>query len=175
MSAPTSSRSALRRAFQFYATGVRWLTMALSFFAGAGILFMVGIICVDVVLRKFGSPLKGTFDLVRIAGALTLACALPYTTAVKGHVAIEYFFLKLNRPGRVMVDSIARLIVIALFLFLAWESFVYGRMLLRSGTVTSTLQLPFYWVSYVISFCCLVVVLVKIHNLLNPGREMIKP
>ena len=36
--------------------------------AGAGILFMMAVTCVDIILRRLGSSIPGAYDLVRIAG-----------------------------------------------------------------------------------------------------------
>jgi TRAP-type C4-dicarboxylate transport system permease small subunit len=145
--------------------------------AGLGVLTMVAVTCIDVILRLPGinRSLFGAYDIVKITGALTLAATLPYTTAVKGHVAIEYFFHKLNRRGRIVVDTIIRLMGMALFGFLCWRSFIYGMNLYRIGQVSQTLQLPVFWIPYVIGFCCGIVVLVIGHNLVHPGQEMIKP
>ena len=145
--------------------------------AGLGVLTMVAVTCIDVILRLPGinRSLFGAYDIVKITGALTLAATLPYTTAVKGHVAIEYFFHKLNRRGRIVVDTIIRLMGMTLFAFLSWRSFIYGLDLYRTGQVSQTLQLPVFWIPYVIGFCCGIVVLVIGHNLLHPGQEMIKP
>ena len=158
-----------------YSTAVRVLVRALTVGAGVGVVTMMLTICTDVVLRAFGSPLTGTVDIVRLAGAITIACALPYTSAVKGHVAIEYFFLKLSRRGRVVVDTFARLLSMALFACLSWESVQHGIALRRNGEVTATLQIPVFWIAHVIAFSCAVVILVTFHNMLHPGREMIKP
>ena len=145
--------------------------------AGLGVLTMVAVTCIDVILRLPGinRSLFGAYDIVKITGALTLAATLPYTTAVKGHVAIEYFFHKLNHRGRIVVDTIIRLMGMALFGFLSWRSFIYGMNLHRIGQVSQTLQLPVFWIPYVIGFCCGIVVLVIGHNLAHPGQEMIKP
>lgn len=143
--------------------------------SGVAVLVMILVTCLDVVIRAFGGALTGSYDIVRVAGAMAIAFALPYTTAVKGHVAVEFFFHKLNRPGRVVVDSICRVLVIGLFVVLAWQCVKYGNTLRRNGEVSLTLQLPLFWVPYVISAALSVTVLVKIHNLLHPGREMIKP
>jgi TRAP-type C4-dicarboxylate transport system permease small subunit len=175
MAVPAGSVGVAKRLLDAYTAGVRGLVYVLAAAAGLGILAMMGVTCVDVVLRAIGSPLTGAYDIVKLAGALTIACALPYTTAVKGHVAIEYFFHKLSWRGRVVVDTLARLLGMALFSVLAWQSVRYGASLQRSGQVTLTLQLPVYWVPYVVAFSCGVVVLVILHNLLHPGREMIKP
>lgn len=167
--------AAARGLYRVYVKAVTWSVYALAVVAGLAILTMMATTCLDVVLRLFRVPLAGAFDIVKLAGAVSIACALPYTTAVKGHVAVEFFFLKLSRPGRVVVDTIVRLLGMALFALLSWQSVQYGASLRRSGQVTLTLQLPVFWAPYVIAFSCAVVVLVILHNMLHPGREMIKP
>ena len=160
-----------------YSRVLRLVVNVLLVGAGLGVLTMMVVTCLDVVMRLpwINRSLLGAYDIVKITGALTLAAALPYTTAVKGHVAIEYFFHKLNRPGRIVVDVVLRLLAMAFFAFLCWRSVVYGLALRASGQVSQTLQLPVFWVPHVIGFCCGVVVLVIAYNLVHPGREMIKP
>lgn len=149
----------------------------LAFVSGSAVLAMIGVICADVVLRLpfINRSFVGAYDIVRIAGAIALAAALPYTTAVKGHVAIEYFFHKLNRTSRIIVDSLMRLLSIALFGFLGGRSLLYGMELYRSKQVTQTLQWPIFWLPMVIGVCCFVVALVVVHHLVYPRRELIKP
>ncbi len=157
---------------------LRGVVFGLLYLSGASVLVMIGTVCADVVLRLpwINRPFVGAYDIVRICGALTLAAALPYTTAVKGHVAIEYFFHKLNRTSRLVVDSLMRLLSMALFGFLGWRSILYGLELSRPPQrVSQTLQIPLFWVPLVIGFCCFVVVLVVLVHLLYPRREMIKP
>ena len=143
--------------------------------AGVSVVLMMLTTCADVVLRAFGHPLQGSYDVVRLLGALAISFALPYTTAVKGHVAVEFFFHKLPHRGRIVVDSMIRLVLIGLFALLGWQSVLYGVRLEKSGTVTATLQLPVFWVPYVIAASSAVVLLVVLHNLLHPGKVMIKP
>jgi len=160
-----------------YTRMLRIVVYLLVAVAGVSVLAMMVITCADVILRLkwINHPFVGAYDIVKIAGALSLATALPYTTAVKGHVAIEYFFHKFNRRGRIVLDTLLRLLGMALFAFFAWRSVAYGLNLHRNGQVSQTLQLPVFWVPFVIGFCCAVVVLVIGHNLIHPGREMIKP
>ncbi len=61
-----------------------------------------------------------------------------------------------------------------MFLFLAWRCWVYGLYMMRKGIGTMTLQLPMFWVMWLMSFSFLVVVLVKIQHLMHPGKEMMK-
>ena len=165
----------LKTTLRWYERGLRTVVLALALVSGLGLLVMMSVTCVDVILREFKRPLVGTYDIVKVACAITMACALPYTTAVKGHVAVEYVFHKLSFRGRVVVDTIVRLGSMALFGVLSYQSVLYGQALRRTGQVTATLQLPVFWVPYVIAFSCMVVILVILLNLLHPGREMIKP
>lgn len=158
-----------------YTAPLRWLVFGLVVVSGLGVFVMIGVTCADVVLRRFDCPIKGAYDIVKMAGAISLAAALPYTTAVKGHVAIEYFFHKLNRFGRLIVDSICRLLAIGLFGFMGWRSILYGNQMKTTGEVSLTLELPIFWLPWFIGICCFVVMLVIIYNLIHPGKEMIKP
>ncbi len=175
MSKRTGALEHLWRVLEAFFSLVRWVAFALAGVTAIGILMMMLVTCVDVVMRRTGFPLKGAVDVVKVMGAVTLACSLPYTTAVKGHVAIEYFFHKLPWRGRIVVDTVVRTLGISLFLLIARRSFYYGHSLRSSGEVTPTLQLPVFWVPYVMAFCFLVVACVIFYHLLHPGREMIKP
>lgn len=156
---------------------LKGLVYALAGVSALSVLGMIFIVCADVILRHpwVGRPFTGAYDIVRITGAMALAAALPYTTAVKGHVAIEYFFHKLNRTGRIVVDSAMRLLSMALFAFLGWRSILYGLELHRTNQVTQTLRWPIFWLPMFIGFCCFVVMLVVTYHLICPRREMIKP
>lgn len=176
--APVVARSAPPEDGSFwalYARIVRALVYALVVTAAAGILAMMTVTCVEIVLRIFGKSLTGVLDIVKICGAISTAGALPYTTACKGHVAIEFFFQKLSRPLRAVVDALSRLCVLGLFGFLAFECVQYGMALRDRGQVTPTLQVPEFWVPFVLAASCSVVCLVKVYHLFHPGKELIKP
>ncbi len=177
MTESTGFQTPLKAVSAAYNRGLRLVVYGLLAVSGAGVLAIMLVTCADVILRLrwINRPFIGAYDIVKILGALSLASSLPYTTAVKGHVAIEYFFHKLNRRGRIVVDSVMRVLTMVLFAFLAWRSVLYGLDFRRTGQVSQTLQLPVFWVPYVIGFCCAIVVLVVAHSLLHPDREMIKP
>jgi TRAP-type C4-dicarboxylate transport system permease small subunit len=158
-----------------YHRGLRALVQGLAYLAGASLLFMVAVTTVDVILRKFNLSLTGAYDLVKIGAAITVAAALPYTTAIKGHVAIEFFFHKLGRRGRIAVDALMRFGGMALFGLLAWGCIDYGNSLRAKGEVSMTLELPVFWVPYVLAVSCVLVVLIKAYHLFHPGKPMIKP
>lgn len=165
----------LRSLYVWYNACVRALVMVMAYTAGAAVCVMMLATCLDVTLRRVYAPLPGALDIVTLASAVCISCALPYTTAVKGHVSIEFFFQKLSRRSRIIVDTSWRLIAIALFVFMCHRCILYGNSLHRSGEVTPTLQVPVFWTLYVLAFACGVNVLVVLHNMLHPNREMIKP
>ncbi len=156
-------------------TLLRWLVALPAGVAGLAVALMVVVTCVDVVGRRFGYPLTGAYDLVEILGAITIAGALPYTTACKGHVAIELFLQKLPRRGRIILDGFVRIVSILMFAFLTWRFIEYGAELKASGQVTLTLRWPIFWLPYWIAFCSGVMILVILYQLVRPGKELMKP
>jgi TRAP-type C4-dicarboxylate transport system permease small subunit len=157
-----------------YEQTLRGMVHALTALAAAGVLTMMLVTCADILLRVVARPITGAMDIVRIAGAITIAAALPYTTAANGHVAVEFLFQKLGRRGRSGVGACARAGGLLLFAVLAWESTRRGGALFRSGEVTPTLEIPMFWVAYVVAFSCGITALVMLHHLVWPGREILE-
>ncbi|MGI5868375.1 MAG: TRAP transporter small permease [Kiritimatiellia bacterium] len=155
--------------------GVVGLCKFMTAIAALALAATILVICADVVLRAAGRPIKGAYDLVRITGALAIACALPLTTAVKGHVAIEYFFQKLNRLGRLVVDSIMRLIMIGALGCATWACIARGSSFLRYRQVMDTIDLPVFWVPWVMAAAFGLTAIVVTFHLIHPGRELIRP
>ncbi|MBQ7721851.1 MAG: TRAP transporter small permease [Kiritimatiellae bacterium] len=154
---------------------LRSLVIASAYVASAGILVMALVTCVDIVLRRFGTSVTGAYDVVRLAGGVTIASALPLTTAVKGHVAIEYFFHRLGRGWRMAVDSVMRTVQCGLFLFAAYAFHVRATRLFRSGEVMPTLQCPTYPLAWYIAAMCLLTAFVSLFHLVRPGRDLMRP
>jgi len=146
--------------------------------AAVGSLAVVGIIVVtvaDVIGRQFGMPVKGAYDLVRVLGAVAMGCALPMTKAVKGHIAIEYFFQKMGHRGRMLTDTLMRVVLLMIFILLTWQFILQGITFRDSGEVTTTLHMPMFWVPWLIAVACAVTTGVTLWHLVHPGRSMMRP
>ncbi len=159
---------------QIYHKILRGTVRVLAGIAGAAIVAMMLVICADVLLRAGGRPIAGSYDIVRILSVLVIVCALPYTTAVKGHVAVELLFHKLSRRGRAILDAFNRALVLGLFGLLAVYNVRYGMQLKASGELMATLPIPIYWIPGVIAGACGVMVLVIFYHMLHPGKALIK-
>lgn len=157
-------------------TGIlRWTAHAMAAVGGLAVAGLILVTVADVVGRQFGLPVKGAYDLVRVLGAIAMACALPLTKAVKGHIAIEYFFQKLGPRGRAGMDTAMRLVLLALFGLLAWQFALQGQRFLDSGETTTTLHMPMFWVPWLAALACLATAGVTLWHLLHPGRSMVRP
>lgn len=154
---------------------LRWTTHALAAVGGCAVAGIIAVTVGDVIGRQVGLPVKGAYDLVRVLGAIAMVCALPLTKAVKGHIAIEYFFQKLGARGRAATDTLMRLVLLALFALLAWQFVLQGNAFLESGETTTTLHMPMFWVPWLAALACLVTAGVTLWHLLHPGRSMIRP
>ncbi len=158
-----------------YVSALRGVVSALGIIAGVAVAAMIVVTCVDVAGRRFGHPLRGAYDIVEILGAITIAGGLPYTTGCKGHVAIEFFFQRLSRTGKIVVDTLMRTVTISMFVFLTWRFIQYGFEIKASGQGTSTMGWPIFWLAWWFSLCCGVMVLVILYHMMHPGKELMKP
>jgi len=143
--------------------------------SSAAVLAMIAITFVDITLRMLRVRFIGAMDLMQIAGVISIAAALPYTTAVNGHVAIEFFFHKLSHRGRLVLGSLLKTMTLALFAFTSYQCWIYGNNLRDNNQVTMTLHVPQCWMMYLISVSLAMVVLVVLYSLLFPNRELMKP
>ena len=54
-----------------------------------------------------------------------------------------------------LVDFVAGILSLCLFLVVSYEMFVYGRGLQASGEVSMTLELPVFWLVFFTALACL--------------------
>ena len=157
----------------FY-SGIRRVIIFLALIAGLAILVMIGVTLADIILRMFGTGITGAYDIVRIMGIIAISFSLPYVTAIKGHIAIEFFYHRFSRTGRIILDSSFRTISVLVFLLLAWRNILYGLLLLHSNQVMQTLPIPVFWIPWMISLSCLLMILTILYHLFHPCKELVK-
>jgi len=164
---------ALNRVLEPLFRTVRKLIIVLALLAGTAVLVMTAVTVTDVVLRMFKAGIVGAYDIVCICGVVAISCALPYITAVKGHIAIQFFYRSFSRVGRRILDSVFRLVALALFAFLVYQNIRYGLSLQAAGELMPTLKMPVFWMPLLIAFNALLVFIVIVYHFLHPGEEMI--
>ena len=132
---------------------------------GSGCLVgMMLLTCLDVVLRAFGHPILGAVELVSLMATAVMACAMPYTHAVQGHVGVDLLARKLEPRSQAGLDAVTSFLSLALFMTIAWRSFLYAGSLRRSGEVSMTLEFPSYILVYGMSIAFVILGLVVLQH-----------
>lgn len=147
------------------------LSSWMNTFGGIVLFVMMMLTVVDVILRFFGKPITGTYELVAMAGALVVAFAIPQTSWDNAHIFVD--FLLENRPPAVKktFQSVTKLLGVILFALLAWYLCTKANHLYRSGDVSLTLHIPYYPVAYGLAFCSLVQALTLVFQIVTLFRN----
>lgn len=167
--------NAQRRFWECYRRFTGVLSLILAALSGIALLSIIVITLVDVVGRRLGAPLHGAIDLIQLLACLSCAAALPYITAVKGHIAVEFFFQRLPPRQRVFWDTLNRICVIVFFTYLAQTCFAHGNRLLAKNAVALSLGIPLFWILWVMGVSFVLALTVVLYNLTHPGQEMLRP
>lgn len=144
---------------------VYWLSRAMESVAGFALVFMMTLTTCDVILRAFGSPIIGTYEMVSFTGGVVIGFATPITSFMRGQIFVDFFYQKFPQLTQNILNTITRLLDILLFAVIAWNLMLMGRDMFRSGEVSLTLQIPFYPVAYGIGFALIVECLVLVCDL----------
>jgi TRAP-type C4-dicarboxylate transport system permease small subunit len=115
-----------------------------NYAAGAAIVAMMILTCVDIVLRFIGSPIRGVFDLIGFLGSLSVSFALAYASMENGHVAVEILMESLPQRIQFRILAFGGLLSTIFFAFLTWQSFLYATELYQSGEVSMTVGMPIH-------------------------------
>ena len=141
------------------------LSGAFNWLAGGAILAMMLLTCADVVLRFFRHPIPGTYEIVGLMGTVGASFALAYTTAQKGHIAVEFLTRRMPEKVQLTVAGAGELVSALLFGIITWQSTLYALDLKRTGEVSLTVEIPIYPFVFSIAIGCLLVCLVLIADL----------
>jgi TRAP-type C4-dicarboxylate transport system permease small subunit len=132
----------------------------LNWFAGTCLVGMMAIVCCDVVMRLFGSPILGVYEIVGFLGTATASLATAYTTVQRGHVSVSLIVMNLPKKAQFVVSLITHFLSIALFTFLTFECVRYGNESKASGELSLTLEWHLFPLLYGMAFSFLVVTVV---------------
>jgi len=67
-----------------------------------------------------------------------------------------------------------RLLALGGFVMAAYECVGYGVRFLKNGQVTDTIELPIFWVPWLMAVSFAVTALVVVFHLVYPGRGMVR-
>lgn len=139
------------------------LGTVLAFAAGTALIAMMLFTAADVVLRTIGRPEAGSFEIIGWLSAASMALALGYTQAHRGHVAMTLFSDRLTGASALFVRALNELIALMLFAVASYYLFRYGSVLQNTGSLSETLRIVVYpWVYLVAGGCTALVVMLAL-------------
>ncbi|HOE62312.1 MAG TPA: TRAP transporter small permease [Candidatus Sumerlaeota bacterium] len=129
----------------------RILTGVLAIFAGVSVIALMLLAAGNVIMRLFGFPYSGTYEMVGFLGAIVAAFALGYTQVKKEHVMVDLFSRKYPPLLKRFVDAASYLLVMAFSSLAAYAIFESGRVLKRKEEVSETLKIIYYPFVYAVA------------------------
>ena len=130
--------------------------------SGVALTFIVLLTTADVVMRAFGRPILGTYEIVAMAGGIVIGFATPITSWLRGHIFVDVLIKKLPGRGKDVADIITRCVGIGLFLMIGWNVVKIGNTFRTAGEVSNTLQWPMYPIPYAVGMSFFVLSLVLV-------------
>ncbi|MEL7343281.1 MAG: TRAP transporter small permease [Pseudomonadota bacterium] len=127
--------------------------------ASLALLFVMGVIVVDVIGRAFGSPLYGGHDLTTMTMIVIVFGAMALCDRKGGHIAVDLFERKFPDAMNHLIDIIVALLGVVIFVALAWATYDSSRISVMLNLNTNLLNLPKVWFQNAVSVFCIVTAL----------------
>lgn len=118
------------------------INRALAWIAGAGVVVMLVIILGNYVMRMFGRPLAGTFELVSLTAIVVGGLALGEAQVFKAHVAIDIVTARLPKKIQLVIGAIVTVASIVVMIQVVIALLLYSSGMMRSGGATDFLKMP---------------------------------
>jgi TRAP-type C4-dicarboxylate transport system permease small subunit len=119
--------------------------------AGVVLAFMIVLTLCDVILRNLGHPITGSMEIIQYGGSIVFGFSIPYATWIGAQVLVDLVTQKLNLKNRKRIQAVTRTIGIIMFLFVAYNFFMYALDVKRTGELTASFKIPYYPFCFAIS------------------------
>ena len=139
--------------------------------AGIFISFIILLTVCDVILRYFGVPILGVYEIVSMGGALTIGLSAFFTYWKKSHVRVDTFVDKYPRTLRQILYILTRLAILFIVGLTGLSLIVMGFDLLRTHEVTATLRVLYYPIVWALGVSFLMVCLAVVYDMISRGGE----
>lgn len=148
----------------------RVLRVVVTIIGGAALSFMMCLTVADVIGRAGGHPITGTYEIVALSLALVIGVTIPKVSLERKHVYMEFLLERLSPTGKATMNTVTRLLCLALFALIGYNLFSIGNEFRLSGEVSSTIRIPFFPVAYGVGICCFFECLVFVYDIIKIWR-----
>ncbi len=131
-----------------------FLNKILMVLGSVAVLLLMSIATVNAFLRIpfIKSTWRGAYEIVGFLGAIVIAFALGYTQKRKDHIVVDILTEKFPKKVNRVLDGVNYFITTIFFSIIAWQVFVWGMKISKSGEVSETLKIIFHPFIYSVSF-----------------------
>lgn len=112
--------------------------------AGTVLAFMIILTLFDVILRNLGHPITGSMEIIQYGGSIVFGFSIPYATWLGAQIIVDLMIKKLTPKNQKIFNVITRGVGIVMFLFIAYNFFMYGLDVKRTGELTASFKIPYY-------------------------------
>lgn len=134
---------------------------------GIAVMLLMSIATVNIVLRIFHVPYRGTYEIVSFLGAIVIAFALGYTQKRKDHIIVDILTERFSHRTNRILNIVSYFITSIFFAIVSWQVFVFGMKISRSGEVSETLKIVYHPFIFCVSIGFAVLTLTIIIDLLK--------
>ncbi len=135
-----------------FIAGITGIDKSLYVIAGGVLACMIILTFFDVILRNFGHPITGSMEIIQYGGAIVFGFSVPYGTLLGAQVLVDIVTEKLSPGKKRTIEVITRCIGIMIFLFIAYNFFIYGIDVQKTGERTASFKIPYYPFAFALSF-----------------------
>lgn len=145
----------------------RWINIL-----GAALIFIIsGLVCVDVIMRASGHPIKGVTEMVEVMMITAVFFGIAHAYNEKAHIGIDLITGKLKTKARLVFDFVTTLIGFVLFTIIIWRVIVQTLLYASRNTMHGYTPIPVTPFSAVIAVGCLAMALLMLRDLLKNISE----
>ena len=145
----------------------RILNRTFMWIAGAFMAAMILVTCANIFFRIVWVPIKGTFELMGLFGAVATAFVLGYTQLKKAHISVDILVNGFSQRIRTVFNGINYFICMIFFAVLGWQISRLATTIWKTGEVTETLRIIYYPFTYGVAFGCFLLALVLLVDFLK--------
>jgi len=153
----------------------RWLRNIFLVISGTLLVLMMLLTCANILMRIVAVPIRGTFELMGLFGAVVTCLALAHTQIKKEHIRVDILVEKFPKKLKLVLAVINDLACVAFGTIVAWQIAKLALNLYGSGEVTETLRIISYPFTFAVAFGFLALTLVFIEDvcsrILQKGPE----
>ncbi len=146
---------------------IQQMTLRLAQVGQLALVLVMLVIVANILLRAWWVPLKGSYELVEILGAILLSLGVAHCAAHRGHVAVSFLVDRMVPWKRAVVDLVTNLIFAVIMLYVTWGMIGYAGKMYSRGYATTSLNIPLFPVYYLVGFGLALLFVVIIIQLLQ--------